>query len=199
MKELTPRQRSIFEFLIKFIKKQGYPPTVREIGEHFGFLWPAASGHLRALERKGFIRINPLRSRGIEIKGIKEAAGFTVPVVGKVTAGKPILAVEDIEGHMLIDKTLFKTEDAFSLRIKGESMIGAGILDGDYVIVKPQTSIESGEIAVALIGDEATVKRIYTKKTQIILKPENKDMKPVAYNPDSVKIIGKVIGVVRKI
>ncbi|MEK6657233.1 MAG: transcriptional repressor LexA [Nitrospirota bacterium] len=199
MKELTPRQRSIFEFLIKFIKKQGYPPTVREIGEHFGFLWPAASGHLRALERKGFIRINPLRSRGIEIKGIKEAAGFTVPVIGKVTAGKPILAVEDIEGHMLIDKTLFKTEDAFSLRIKGESMIGAGILDGDYVIVKPQTSIESGEIAVALIGDEATVKRIYTKKTQIILKPENKDMKPVAYNPDSVKIIGKVIGVVRKI
>mgnify|MGYP001611685420 FL=1 len=199
MKDLTPRQRSIFEFLIKFIKKQGYPPTVREIGEHFGFLWPAASGHLRALERKGFIRINPLRSRGIEIKGIKEAAGFTVPVIGKVTAGKPILAVEDIEGHMLIDKTLFKTEDAFSLRIKGESMIGAGILDGDYVIVKPQTSIESGEIAVALIGDEATVKRIYTKKTQIILKPENKDMKPVAYNPDSVKIIGKVIGVVRKI
>jgi repressor LexA len=199
MKDLTPRQRSIFEFLIKFIKKQGYPPTVREIGEHFGFLWPAASGHLRALERKGFIRINPLRSRGIEVKGIKEAAGFTVPVIGKVTAGKPILAVEDIEGHMLIDKTLFKTEDAFSLRIKGESMIDAGILDGDYVIVKPQTSIESGEIAVALIGDEATVKRIYIKKTQIILKPENKDMKPVAYNPDSVKIIGKVIGVVRKI
>ena len=199
MKDLTPRQRSIFEFLIKFIKKQGYPPTVREIGEHFGFLWPAASGHLRALERKGFIRINPLRSRGIEIKGIKEAAGFTVPVIGKVTAGKPILAVEDIEGHMLIDKTLFKTEDAFSLRIKGESMIGAGILDGDYVIVKPQTSIESGEIAVALIGDEATVKRIYIKKTQIILKPENKDMQSIAYNPDSVKIIGKVIGVVRKI
>lgn len=199
MKELTPRQRNILAFLVKFIKKQGYPPTVREIGEHFGFLWPAASGHLRALEKKGFIRINQLKSRGIEVKGIKEAAGFTVPVIGKVTAGKPILAVEDIEGHMLIDKTLFKTEDAFSLRIKGESMIGAGILDGDYVIVKPQTSIESGEIAVALIGDEATVKRIYIKKTQIILKPENKDMKPVAYNPDSVKIIGKVIGVVRKI
>ncbi|MBI5747797.1 MAG: repressor LexA [Nitrospinae bacterium] len=199
MKDLTPRQRNIFEFLIKFIKKHGYPPTVREIGEHFGFLWPAASGHLRALERKGFIRINPLRSRGIEVKGIKEAAGFTVPVIGKVTAGKPILAVEDIEGHMLIDKTLFKTEDAFSLKIKGDSMIDAGILDGDYVIVKPQASIESGEIAVALIGDEATVKRIYIKKTQIILKPENKDMKPIAYNPESVKIIGKVIGVVRKI
>ncbi|MBI5181077.1 MAG: repressor LexA [Nitrospirae bacterium] len=199
MKDLTPRQRNIFEFLIKFIKKQGYPPTVREIGEHFGFLWPAASGHLRALERKGFIRINPLRSRGIEVKGIKEAAGFTVPVIGKVTAGKPILAVEDIEGHMLIDKTLFKTEDAFSLKIKGDSMIGAGILDGDYVIVKPQASIESGEIAVALIGDEATVKRIYIKKAQIILKPENKDMKPIAYNPEGVRIIGKVIGVVRKI
>ncbi len=199
MKDLTPRQRNIFEFLIKFIKKQGYPPTVREIGEHFGFLWPAASGHLRALEKKGFIRLNPLRSRGIEVKGIKEAAGFTVPVIGKVTAGKPILAVEDIEGHILIDKPLFKTENAFSLRIKGESMIGAGILDGDYVIVKPQTSIESGEIAVALIGDEATVKRIYIKKTQIILKPENKDMKPIAYNPEGVRIIGKVIGIVRKI
>lgn len=199
MKELTPRQRNILAFLVKFIKKQGYPPTVREIGEHFGFLWPAARGHLRALEKKGFIRINQLKSRGIEIKGITETQGFRLPVIGKVAAGKPILAVEDIESHILIDKTLFKTENAFSLKIKGESMIDAGIHDGDYVIVQPQTSIESGEIAVALIGDEATVKKIYIKKTQIILKPENKDMKPVTYNPENIKIIGRVIGVIRKI
>lgn len=199
MKELTLRQRNILEFLVRFIKKQGYPPTVREIGEHFGFLWPAARGHLRALERKGLIRINQLKSRGIEIKGLTETQGFRAPVIGRVTAGKPILAVEDIEGHILIDKTLFKTEDAFSLKIKGESMIEAGIHDGDYVIVKPQTFVENGEIGVALIGDEATVKRIYIKKAQIILKPENKDMKPASYNSDSVKIIGKVIGVVRKI
>lgn len=199
MKELTLRQRNILEFLVRFIKKQGYPPTVREIGEHFGFLWPAARGHLRALERKGLIRINQLKSRGIEIKGLTETQGFRAPVIGRVTAGKPILAVEDIEGHILIDKTLFKTEDAFSLKIKGESMIDAGIHDGDYVIVQPQASVENGEIGVVLIDDEATVKRIYIKKAQIILKPENKDMKPASYNSDSVKIIGKVIGVVRKI
>ena len=199
MKGLTQKQKRIYEFLVEFMQKHGYPPTVREIGEYFGFLWSAARGHLQALERKGFIRINPLKSRGIEIKGLGFAGGFAVPVAGRVRAGKPILAVEDIETRLVVDKSLFPARDAFALRITGDSMVEAGIWDGDYVIVKPQESVNNGEIVVVLIGDESTVKRIYLKKEGITLKPENRNMKPETYKPGEVQIIGKVIGVVRKL
>jgi repressor LexA len=172
---------------------------MREIGEYFGFLWSAARGHLRALEKKGLVRINPLKSRGIEIKGLEHMAGLTIPVAGKVRAGEPILAVEDLETRLLIDKSLFPARDAFALQIKGDSMIDAGIWDGDYVIVKPQSHINNGEIGVALMGDEATVKRIYIKQGKVTLKPENKNMRPMTRKADEVQIIGKVIGVMRKI
>jgi repressor LexA len=122
-----------------------------------------------------------------------------VPVVGKIRAGRPILATEDIDAHILIDKSFFHAENAFSLKVTGDSMTEAGILDGDYVIVKPQKVIEQGEIGIALIGDEATVKRIFKEKKKIILRPENKDMKPESYDPDEVTTIGKVIGVIRKV
>lgn len=199
MKELTKKQRKVLEFLTSYTKKYGYPPTIREIGEHFGFLWTAARGHLQAIGRKGFIKINPSRSRGIEIIGLKPTEGFMVPVAGKIRAGRPILATEDIDAHILIDKSLFPAKDAFSLKVTGDSMIEAGILDGDYVVVKPQKVIENGEIGVFLIGDEATVKRIFKDEKKVILKPENRQMKSESYNPDEVTIIGKVIGVIRKI
>ncbi len=199
MRGLTEKQKKIYEFLIGFIERHGYPPTVREIGEYFGFLWSAARGHLKAIERKGLIRINPLKSRGIEIKDLGHAGGFMVPVAGRIRAGKPILAVEDIEARLLIDKSLFPARDAFALRITGDSMVEAGIRDGDYAIVKPQETVNSGEIGVVLIGDESTVKRIYMKKEEITLKPENRDMKPETYKSGEVRIIGKVIGVIRKI
>jgi repressor LexA len=199
MKELTQKQKRVFEFLVEFIKTKGYPPTVREIGGYFGFLWTAARGHLRALERKGLIRLNPMKSRGIEITGTRHTGGFMVPVAGKVRAGRPILAQEDIETHLLIDPSLFPARDAFGLRITGDSMVEAGIREGDYVIVKPQDSITSGEIGVVLMGDESTVKRIYLKKGEITLKPENRDMEPETYKPHEIRIIGKVIGVVRKL
>jgi repressor LexA len=199
MKELTKRQRKVLEFLTSYTKKYGYPPTIREIGEHFGFLWTAARGHLQALERKGFLKINPSKSRGIDIIGLKPTEGLMVPVAGKIRAGRPILAIEDIDAHILIDKLLFPVKEAFSLKVTGDSMIEAGILDGDYVVVKPQKVIENGEIGVFLIGDEATVKRIFKDEKKIILKPENRDMKPESYNPDEVTIIGKIIGVIRKI
>jgi repressor LexA len=199
MKELTKRQRKVLEFLTSYTKKYGYPPTIREIGEHFGFLWTAARGHLQALERKGFLKINPSKSRGIDIIGLKPTEGLMVPVAGKIRAGRPILAIEDIDAHILIDKSLFPVKEAFSLKVTGDSMIEAGILDGDYVVVKPQKVIENGEIGVFLIGDEATVKRIFKDEKKIILKPENRDMKPESYNPDEVTIIGKIIGVIRKI
>jgi len=198
MKGLTERQEKIFGFLVEYTRGHGYPPTVREIGAYFGFLWAAARMHLKALEKKGFVRINPSKSRGIEITGIPPGAGLALPVAGTVRAGSPVLAVEDIDAHILVDKALFPAEGAFSLRIKGESMIDAGIFEGDYVIVRPQDSIENGEIGVVLLGDEATVKRVFIKGEQITLKPENRDMEPVSYGPDEVAVIGKVIGVIRK-
>jgi repressor LexA len=199
MKELTERQSKILEFLREYTRKHGYPPTVREIGRHFKFLWAAARRHLKAIESKGFIRIYPSRSRGIEITGLTLEEGVMVPVVGRVRAGKPILAAQDIDSHILIDKSLFRAKNAFSLRIKGDSMVEAGIFDGDYVVVKPQNIIEDKQIGVVLIGDEATVKRVLIKKGTIILKPENSRMTPVSYGPDEITIIGKVIGVIRKI
>jgi repressor LexA len=199
MKEITRRQRKVLEFLTSYTKKYGYPPTIREIGEHFGFFWTAARGFLQSLERKGFIKINPAKSRGIEITGLKPAEGLKVPLVGKIRAGKPILATEDIEAHILIDKSLFPAENAFTLKVTGDSMIEAGILDGDFIVVKPQRVIENGEIGVFLIGDEATVKRIFKGKEKITLRPANRNMKPEKYNPDEITIIGKVMGVIRKI
>jgi repressor LexA len=199
MKELTTKQQHILDFLIEHTKNHGYPPTVREIGNHFRFLWAAARAHLKALEKKGFIKLTPVKSRGIEILGLKLSAGFMLPVAGKIRAGRPILAREDIDAHILIDKSLFPHEDTFSLRVTGDSMIEAGILNGDYVLVKPQKTIENGGIGIVLIDDEATVKRVYKEKKKIILRPENKDMQPTIHNPDEVTVIGKVVGVIRKI
>lgn len=177
----------------------GYPPTVREIGAHFGFLWAAARQHLKALERKKYIRLNPSRARGIEIPGLEHKEGVMAPVVGTIRAGAPILAVENIDNHILIDRTLFPADNVFSLRVKGDSMIEAGILEGDYVLVKPQRAIDSGAIGVALINDEATVKRVFIEGGQIVLRPENKSMEPLVYKAAEVSIIGRVIGVIRKV
>jgi repressor LexA len=199
MKELTDKQRRILTFLMEFTKLHGYPPTVREIGEHFRFLWAAARAHLKAIERKGFIKLNPSTSRGIEIPGLNPVNSFSLPVAGRIRAGKPILATEDIDAHILVDTSLFPHADSFSLRITGDSMREAGIMDGDYVVVKPQKTIEEGEIGVVLIEDEATVKRVYREKKKIVLKPENREMKPTVHNPDEVTIIGKVVGVIRKL
>lgn len=199
MKILTNKQKKILEFLISYVKEHGYPPTFREIGNHFGFIWTASKGHLRSLEKKGFIRINPSISRGIEILGYKVSDGLNIPVIGRIRAGNPELAIEDIESHILVDKFLFPAENAFSLRVKGKSMIEAGIFDGDYVVIKPQSTIENGEIGVVLIGEEATVKRVLLENMRIILKPENKHMQSVIYEPEDVSIIGKVIGVIRRL
>lgn len=199
MKLLTDKQKRILEFLTDYTRRRGYPPTVREIGEHFGFLWAAASTHLRALHKKGFIRLNPSISRGIEIQGLQMQDGVSLPVAGRIRAGAPLLAREDIDAHILVDRSLFPHADAFSLRVTGESMKEAGILEGDYVVVKPQRTIENGEIGVVLLEDEATVKRVSRKGGQVVLTPENRDMQPTTYPPEDIIILGKVIGVIRKI
>lgn len=206
MEGLTERQKEIFDFLKSYIRDHGYPPTMREIGERFGFTWLGARGHLRALEKKGFIKINPLKARGLvvdsthrEVTGLRRIEGMEIPVAGRVRAGRPILAIEEIEENILVDKTLFKVHDAFALRIKGDSMIEAGIFDGDYVVVKPQKVVSTGDIAVVLICDEVTVKKVSIGKAMITLIPANKDLKPVKYKPDEISIIGKVIGVIRRV
>lgn len=199
MKGLTHRQERILAFLTEYTRNHGYPPTVREIGEHFNVLWAAARMHLQALKNKGYIKINPSKSRGIEIPGLIPSGGIAIPVAGKIRAGSPILAREDIDAHILIDTSLFPHADTFSLRVTGDSMIEAGIFHGDYVLIKPQETIESGEIGVVLVGDEATVKRVYKERKKIILKPENKDMKPSAHDPEEVTVVGKVVGVIRKV
>ncbi|MBN2655060.1 MAG: repressor LexA [Nitrospirae bacterium] len=199
MKDLTHRQQKVLAFLKKYAAQYGYPPTVREIGSEFSILWPAARGHLQALAKKGAIRLNPAVSRGIELLSSKSAEGISVPVAGSIRAGSPMLAVQDVESYIFLDKNLFRSEELFSLKVTGDSMKDAGIFDGDYVIVKPQKTIKSGEIGIALVNDEATVKRIIIKGNKILLKPENSSMETVVCPAADVSIIGRVTGVVRKL
>jgi repressor LexA len=168
MEMLTKRQEAVMRFLRKYVSEHGYPPTVREIGGHFGFTWPAARGYLKALQKKGAIRLRPHKSRGIEIPGMRsEAVGL--PLVGGIRAGRPVLAVEEFGERIFVDSKLFRHEDAFTLRVRGESMKEAGILDGDYVVVKTQETVTNGETGVVLIGDEATVKKVYVKGDSVTL------------------------------
>jgi repressor LexA len=197
MKNLTPTQKNVLEFLKEYSGKHGYPPTVREIGARFGILWPAARRHLQSLQKKGFLHITPSKSRGVEIIGAVPAGVCTIPVVGQVRAGEPMLAIEKIDGHIAVDRALFPVEDTFSLKVVGDSMKEAGIFNGDFAIVKSQNSIEHGEIGVVIIGDEATVKRVLFENGRITLKPENSNMESVTYDPEEVAIAGKVIGLVR--
>ncbi len=206
---LTKRQEQIFNFIVSSIDDLGYPPSIPEIQEEFSFKSPnAVQDHFKALERKGYISRRPHKSRGIEVlthialKDSGNGDSRKIPIIGNVAAGTPILARENIEGMLTIDKTLAKTSSGvFALRVKGDSMIKAGILDGDCAIVYQQPTAENGEIVVALIDDEATVKRFYKKNSKIRLQPENDSMQPINVDlkDNSVRIIGKVVGVIRKI
>ncbi|MCK5594576.1 transcriptional repressor LexA [bacterium] len=210
---LTERQNKIFKFLLFNIERFGYPPSIPEIQEEFSFKSPnAVKDHLEAIERKGYISRRPHKSRGIKILthivSGKNNVNSTndkvseVPIVGSVSAGSPILAKENVEGTLFVDKSIARNpKGIFALRIRGTSMINAGILDGDFVLVRQQPTAEQGEIVVALIEDEATVKRFYRDKNKIRLQPENDTMKSLIIDPkkSNVTIVGKVEGVIRKI
>jgi repressor LexA len=189
----------VLEFVEKFMFERGYSPSVREIAKKFRMraIWGAAK-HLQALEKKGYIYRNKDVARSIEVIGASPRYVTAVPVVGDVAAGEPILAVENIEGMVPIPRALARERDSFLLQIKGNSMIGAGIFDGDYVLVKSQSTAENGEIVVILIEDEATVKRFYRKKDVIELVPENPDMEPIQVRKGKdISIVGKVTAVIR--
>src|SRR5665648_85740 len=199
--DLSLRQTNILEFIKDQIRKKGYPPAVREIGEAVGLLSSSTvHGHLQTLEDKGYIRRDPTKPRAIEIldssSDLLDAKKVVhIPIIGRVTAGQPILAVENIEGTFPLPADFVRQDSDFMLKVQGESMIGAGILDGDFIIVRQQNEARNGEIVVALIGEEATVKRFYKERTLIRLQPENPSMEPI-YS-QNVSILGKVVGVFR--
>ena len=205
-KDLTARQREIFEFIKNMIRSKGRPPSIREIGESFKIRSTnGVRAVLEALERKGYIKRDRYTSRGIEL--LKEAFDQTisdrfreVPWVGRVAAGTPIWAEQNIEGSFLLDRDFVPGEEVFSLKVRGDSMIDAGIFDGDYVLVKRQDMANSGDVVVAQIGDEATVKRFFPERQRIRLEPANPEYGPIVVerNTPGFAIAGKVIGLLRK-
>jgi repressor LexA len=203
--ELTERQKEVFEFLKDFLRERGFPPTLREIASHFGLRGPKAPQKtINILERKGYIRKVPGGSRAIEILSYPQFSLthiLSVPIVGRVRAGEPLLAIENIEGYINLDRSLVSSGDVFLLRVQGDSMIEAHIQDGDFALVKPQPNAENGEIVVALIEDEATIKRIFKKRDLIRLEPANPKMEPIVVKKGEKKvtIVGKVVGIFRKI
>ena len=202
MQRLTPRQQEIYEFLARHLEENGYPPTLREICSEFGMKSTrAASDHLLALERKGYIARTRDRSRGIELIGPRPGGtGQSVPVVGRIAAGEPILAQENITERITLDPSFLNGDGNFLLEVQGESMIGAHICPGDRIVVRPQEDAENGDIVVALIGDEATVKRLEKKGDTVRLLPENPEMEPIVLrHPRDLRIVGKVVGLIRTI
>ena len=219
-KLLTARQREIFNY-IQLRIKEGYPPTIREIGSKFGFSEKAAHDHLNALEKKKYIGREEGKPRAISI--LKEADPklatskwlegqnanpalaeiqrdiIEIPIFGRVAAGTPLLASQNIEGTLPIPTRMVNNHECFALRIMGSSMIGAGILEGDFVIVRRQANADPGDIVVALVEDEATVKRFYIDNGQVRLQPENPAIEPTLFDTKDVMILGKVIGLHREI
>jgi len=207
--ELTGRQREIWNFVVEYVDRHGYPPTVREIGEAVGLASPSTvHAHLANLERAGLLRRDPTKPRALELVGRAKAAaksGETVaelpklPLLGQIAAGGPLLADENVEDQIAVPESL---RGDFLLRVKGDSMIEAGILDGDLVIVQRAQDARNGEIVVALAGDdealdEATVKTFYREKGRVRLQPENAALEPLY--PKHLQVLGRVVGVFREL
>ncbi|WP_227766446.1 transcriptional repressor LexA [Zhaonella formicivorans] len=200
--DLTSRQQAILEFIQQNLREKGYPPSVREIGEAVGLSSSSTvHGHLNQLEEKGYIRRDPTKPRAIEVlvgEGQRNYKSMVpVPLVGRITAGTPILAVENIEDTFPLPYDFVRSSDVFMLAVVGDSMIEAGILDGDLVLVRKQDTANNGDIVAAMIDEEATIKRFFKDKDRIRLQPENRYMSPIYC--DDVKILGKVIGLFRYI
>lgn len=213
--KISARQQQAYDFICSFTATHGYPPSVREIGAAIGLSSPSTvHSHLHRLEKAGYIRRDPNKPRTIEITGpgserfqqpTNLASVFqdvddgtvTLPVVGRVAAGTPILAEQNVEEVMTLPTSLVGDSSSFILRVRGESMINAGIFDGDYIVVKEQHDAHNGEIVVALIEDSATVKTFYREKDRIRLQPENDTMEPIY--ADNPTILGRVTGLLRSL
>jgi repressor LexA len=214
MVDLTKRQQEIFDFIKKYSAKYGYPPTVRDIGKAVGLASSSTvHAHLANLEKLGLLRRDPSKPRAIEmLDRVREDVGSAVgsavdsalgalrpglPLVGQVAAGTPILAEENIEDYVQVPSIAGGEDGEYVLRVRGESMKDAGILGGDFVVVRPQDTASDGEIIVALVGEEATVKRFFRESDHVRLQPENTAMEPI--RSKDVRILGRVVGVFRSV
>lgn len=207
MDELSNRQREILQYILSEVQKKGYPPSVREIGEAVGLSSSSTvHAHLEKLEQLGYLRRDPTKPRAIEVlvgsSAPNDTIGLihdlvTVPVVGTVTAGEPILAEQNIQSYFPLPRDFTHADELFMLKVRGDSMINAGIFEGDLVIVNKANTANNGEIVVAMLEDEATVKRFYKEPRTIRLQPENEKYEPII--SDKIQVIGKVVGLIRKI
>ncbi len=202
MENLSSKQAQVLTFLMDFNAEHGFPPTIRELCDHFGYRsLNTAHFHLRSLEKKGYIQIHPGKGRGITLPEALRLPERKIPVVGRIAAGSPILALENIEDFLGIDKGFFGTEKIFAVQVKGDSMVDAHIQDGDYVIFKMQDQAQNGDIVAALIDDEVTLKYFYRLKHQIRLKSANSKYPPLIFKKGdtrSFRILGVMAGLVRR-
>jgi len=200
--QLTPKQKRVLDFLESFIEEHGFPPTTREIAAQLELAGPnSAKKFLDILERKGLIRKTARSSRAIELIGRDSlpASGRSIPLIGCIQAGSPLLAVENIERHINIDPSIARTDGMFFLRVQGDSMIEAQIKPGDLALVRPQKQLDQGDVAVVRVGDEATLKYFFKEDNRIRLQPANAAYDPIyLYEEDEMEVIGKVTGILRE-
>ena len=198
MRASHENQQRILDFIKSEIEDKGYPPSVREICAAVGLRSTSTvHAHLNHLEEQGLIRRDSTKPRALEVVDGTQARGRSVPLVGKVTAGQPILAVENIEDYLTLPQSMLGKDEMFCLRVQGESMIDIGILDGDIVVLRKQDTAENGEIVVAMTPeDEATLKRIYYEKDRVRLQPENSTMEPIY--TENATVLGKLVALVRQ-
>ena len=197
MRSSHENQQRILDYIKREIDSKGYPPSVREICAAVGLKSTSTvHAHLNHLEEQGLIRRDPTKPRALEVTDGTQARGRSVPLVGRVTAGMPILAVENIEDYLMLPQSMVGRDEIFCLRVQGESMIDMGILDGDIAVLRRQQSADNGDVVVALVEDEATLKRIFYEKGHVRLQPENRTMDPIIV-PDA-QVLGKLVALVRQ-
>jgi repressor LexA len=200
--QLTSRQKSVYEFVSSAIREKGYAPSIPEIGKRFKITSTrGVFDHLKALERKGYIK--RIGKRAIEIVNQSGRSALPeakeIPIVGRVRAGAPLLAEENLEGFLTVGNEIARGKETFALKVKGDSMIEDGILEGDHVVIRRQDTAENGDTVCALIGNEATLKRFYRKGNEITLKPANRNYDPIVVSTAEFRILGKATGVIRKL
>lgn len=199
MEGLTPRQEQVLEFIRESVRVNGYPPTVREICAALDLSSPSTvHAHLANLERRGLIKRDPSKPRALDVTR-QLRPPRPLPLVGRVAAGEPLLAEQNIEDHVDVPGFLRRDDGDFVLRVKGDSMVNAGIFSGDFIVVHPQNQAENGEIVVAMVGDEATTKRFYRDGHSIRLQPESDLHEPIVVSADEVQLLGRVVGVLRQL
>jgi repressor LexA len=199
---LTDRQRSIYDFLSTTIRDKGYAPSIPEIGQRFKITSTrGVFDHLKALEKKGYIKRVGKRAIAIVSQSGRSALpeAKEIPIVGRVRAGAPLLAEENLEGFLTVGNEIARGKEIFALKVKGDSMIEDGILEGDHVVIRRQDTADNGDIVCALIGNEATLKRFHRKGNEVTLRPANKNYDPIVVSRGEFRILGKATGVIRKL